>query len=64
MERARGTDTKVIFQDEAWTSKTCGKCGHIKMDLGGNKQYDCEKCGLSIDRDVNGAKNIFAKALM
>jgi IS605 OrfB family transposase len=44
--------------NEAYTSKVCNKCGNYKNDLGGNKMYECEKCGMVIDRDINGSINI------
>lgn len=47
--------------DEAYTSKSCTKCGNIKHDLGSAKVYNCNKCNLEIDRDVNGARNILIK---
>lgn len=40
---------------EPGTSKTCCHCGHWKADLGGNKTYECARCGIRLDRDVNGA---------
>ena len=50
---------KVIKVNEAWTSKTCCKCGSINHDLTlANREYSCE-CGNSIDRDINGAINIY-----
>lgn len=53
----------VIIVDESYTSKTCGSCGHLHTKLGGNKVYACPSCGLCIDRDVNGARNILLKFL-
>ncbi len=47
--------------NEAWTSKTCCNCGNIKHDLGPNKEYKCDNCGITIWRDINGAINIFIK---
>ncbi len=55
--------TKVTEITEEYTSKTCSKCGHIHPKLGGNKKFVCPKCGHKIDRDVNGAVNIFLKTL-
>ncbi len=50
---------KINFQliNEYLTSKLCSRCGHYK-DVGSAKIYECESCGLVIDRDVNAAKNI------
>ena len=41
------------------SSKLCSRCGNIKHDLKlSERTYRCEKCGLSIDRDLNAAINI------
>lgn len=41
------------------SSKTCSNCGNIKENiLLSERIYDCESCGLSIDRDINAAINI------
>jgi len=38
------------------SSKTCSNCGAIKRDLSlGDRQYNCEVCDFSIDRDENAA---------
>lgn len=45
------------------TSKTCSTCGTVKSkQLLSQRQYECETCGLTIDRDVNAALNIAALA--
>ena len=56
-------DKHIICPTEEYTSKTCGRCGNIKYNLGGNKVYNCKKCGLHIDRDINGSRNILIKYL-
>jgi exonuclease VII small subunit len=48
---------EVLLIEEPGTSKTCGHCGKWKEDLGGNKTYACKRCGVVLDRDVNGARN-------
>jgi transposase len=48
---------------EEYTSKTCGCCGDIHQTLGGNKVFHCKSCGWTIDRDINGARNILLKYL-
>ncbi len=52
---------KVALVNEAYTSKTCSCCGVLKSDLGGQKTFVCDSCGSTMDRDINGAKNIFLR---
>lgn len=41
------------------SSKICSGCGHKKDKLNLSERiYNCEHCGLSIDRDLNAAKNL------
>jgi len=54
---------KVIVCDEAYTSKTCGKCGTLHNKLGGNKVFACPHCKVTLDRDINGARNILIRYL-
>jgi len=50
---------QVVKVNEAWTSKTCCKCGNINHDLDlSDRQYICD-CGNNINRDINGAINIY-----
>ncbi|NJK65632.1 MAG: transposase [Microcoleus sp. SU_5_3] len=53
----------VVDVSEAYTSKTCGKCGHIHRKLGGSKVFKCPNCQTVIERDLNGARNILLRAL-
>ena len=48
---------------EEYTSKTCTNCGELNYDLGSSETFDCsnKSCNITIDRDVNGARNIFLK---
>jgi len=59
MLNAIGVNTHII--NEAYTSKTCSYCGEIKYDLGSSKIFHCCKCGMTMDRDFNGARNIYLK---
>lgn len=52
---------RVAVVDEAYTSKTCSTCGVLNFTLGSKKVFKCKHCKTHIDRDVNGAKNIFLK---
>ena len=59
MSKAKGN--KVIVCNEAYTSKTCGNCGFLHSKLGGSRVYKCVNCNIVIDRDYNGARNIYLK---
>ena len=50
---------KLIIVDESYTSCTCGRCGNIKRT--NLEVYSCDDCGLVIDRDATGSRNIFIK---
>jgi putative transposase len=52
---------RLIIVDESYTSCTCTRCGTINK-MGGLETYDCMLgCGIILDRDVVGARNIFIK---
>jgi putative transposase len=50
----------LYIVDEAYTSKTCGACGKEKKC---KRWFKCgdQLCGFQLDRDYNGARNIFLK---
>lgn len=54
------TNTELYIVDESFTSKTCTRCG-VLNNVGSCEVYECQACELIIDRDVNGARNIFIK---
>ncbi|OKH58964.1 hypothetical protein NIES2130_11670 [Scytonema sp. HK-05] len=62
--KAQEWKTQVIEVSEAYTSKTCTKCGHIHTKLGGNKKFKCPSCGHTLPRDLNGSLGIYLKALV
>lgn len=53
----------VKIVNENYTSKMCCSCRNYKKDLGSNKIYNCDKCKLEIDRDINGAINILYRGI-
>ena len=60
--KAQLNNCQVIDCCESYTSKTCTKCGKLN-NVGSNKIYKCESCECHIDRDLNGARNIFIRCL-
>lgn len=56
------TSYKSIVElfDPYHTSKDCSRCGCVNKDLKGEK-FECGKCGLVIDRQLNAAVNIYLK---
>jgi len=54
-------DHRLFIVNESYTSKTCSSCGHEHLKLGSSKRFNCPNCQMSLDRDVNGARNIFMK---
>jgi len=59
--KCRETGIVLVIRPEYYTSKTCTRCGNIKKELKGEDVYECKKCGLKIDRDTNGARNIMLR---
>ena len=56
-------DKKLYIVDESFTSKCCGVCGNLDYTLGSKKVYNCKCCGVQLDRDASGARNILLKHL-
>lgn len=56
-------DVNYKLVNESYTSMTCSMCSFSKEDLGSSKIYICDKCDCLIDRDINGARNIYIKSL-
>ena len=52
-----------VLVTEEFTSKTCGNCGNINNNLGSASIFNCDNCRVKIDRDVNGARNVFIKSM-
>ena len=53
------TGSKLELINEYKTSKTCCNCSNEHISLGASKIYDCIKCKLKIDRDINSAINMY-----
>jgi len=55
---------KVIDCNEAYTSKTVSWTGEIIKNLGGARTIKSLSTGLKMNRDLNGARGIFLRALV
>lgn len=60
--KAEWMGKELILADKYYpSSKTCSGCGAIKEKLKLSERiYNCDNCGLSLDRDLNAAKNLAA----
>lgn len=57
-----GHSGKTVLEcSEEYTSMTCSRCGVLNRTLGSAKVFRCKSCSLRIDRDLQGAFNIFLK---
>src|SRR5262245_34200886 len=57
-DKAESAGRTFERRDPRYTTQTCSNCGsRQKMPLG-IRIYECEKCGLVIDRDFNAAINL------
>jgi putative transposase len=60
--KAEKAGARLIEVDPYNTSQNCSGCGmKAPKDLA-DRQHDCPHCGLSIDRDLNAARNILSRA--
>jgi len=60
-DRGQQAMCEVVEVSEAYTSKTCSYCG-TQHKIGSRKVMKCD-CGATVDRDLNGARGIFLRAL-
>jgi putative transposase len=58
-----GGEVKIISRWEPST-KRCSNCGSVKDTIAlSERVFDCPKCGFSLDRDLNAARNIMTVGL-
>jgi len=60
--KCMSTKTNYKLVDEMYTSKTCSSCGNYNDNLKAETNYNCINCGINIDRDINGCRNIYFKS--
>lgn len=63
--KEKGEEKGVEIREvtEYLSTKLCGRCLK-KNEIGENKRYNCKDCKLEIDRDINGARNIYMYEIM
>ncbi len=61
--KAEEAGREVVRVNPAYTSQTCSACGHRQPMPLSVRVYECLWCGLVIDRDHNGSKNILEEGL-
>jgi putative transposase len=60
--KAEGAGCKVVFVDPKNTTQECSNCHQIVQKDLTERMHNCPFCGLSIDRDLNAARNILIRA--
>jgi putative transposase len=60
-KKAQHEGVNIFVNGEEYTTKTCTHCLVINPKVKGEKVLKCPHCGLLIDRDLGGARNIFIK---
>lgn len=54
---------KLIIVNEAYTSKACSNCDKLNLTLGESKEFNCNFCKKTYDRDANASYNILKNVL-
>ncbi len=61
-QKAEEAAVVVIAVPPAGTSQSCSGCGRTALKGLSERWHTCEHCGCSLQRDVNAARNILARA--
>jgi putative transposase len=60
--KAEWAGARIIEVNPRYTSQECSGCGVLVPKGLAMRHHDCPICGLSIDRDLNAARNILIRA--
>jgi len=60
--KAAEAGCKVVFVNPKNTTQDCSNCHKVVIKDLTERMHNCPFCGISIDRDLNAARNIFARA--
>ena len=61
IEKCKNAGVRIYVRGEEYTTKTCTQCLKINHKVKCEKILKCPHCGVTIDRDLGGARNIFLK---
>jgi putative transposase len=61
--KARRQGIGVSQIDEAYSSRTCSHCAHVRRSTPRGRVFKCPGCGVQSHRDANGAANIVSRAV-
>ncbi len=61
--KAEEAGTQVVTVNPAYTSQACSACGVVVQKELSVRVHVCPDCGLTLDRDVNAARNILMCAV-
>ncbi|TAK11448.1 MAG: transposase [Anaerolineae bacterium] len=56
--KAMEAGVEIVTVSPRNTSQACSGCGHIVLKDLSVRLHDCPDCGLTLDRDVNAARNV------
>ena len=62
INKCKENNNTLFITNESYTSRTCCSCGHLNVPST-DKVFTCKKCRYTIDRDINGSRNIMIKTL-
>jgi putative transposase len=54
---------RVVLVNPSGTSQKCSRCGDVVPKSLSERVHQCMKCGLTLDRDINAARNILKAGL-
>ncbi len=60
--KAESAGLRIIKVDARNTSKECSNCGIIQDMPLSIREYNCSRCGMQMDRDINASINILNRA--
>jgi len=60
VRRLREVGCRVKVIEPAYSTRRCSRCGCTNIDLRG-EVFECEACGLRIDRQLNAAINLYLR---